>query len=213
MIVFSSGFAESTCDVDMHPDPAPSDEASVSEFGAFAQHFDDSDFEDEDDDPATLDNDNDFQIDDPNRHDRDPQEQDGLSGHQLGEDVLPTPLTKSAATPLPSGSNKRISISGDETHETQNVLGPDACDETDQSARNTRAKLSHPSTPRSRGVTPEQEAQLRSPPPRAVEISQVQRTPDGDVPGPKKARVVVKDVAYTTYRAVLYYVCSQYLSV
>jgi hypothetical protein len=62
----------------------------------------------------------------------------------------------------------------------------------DDKARNVRQKVAHPSSPRGgdalvipRGATP------------AV---------DRDVPGPPKLRVVVKDVAYVTYRAVLYYV-------
>ncbi|KAI0252186.1 hypothetical protein BJV78DRAFT_1125024 [Lactifluus subvellereus] len=61
----------------------------------------------------------------------------------------------------------------------------------DEKARNVKQKVAHPSSPRGgdaqvvpRGATP------------AV---------DRDVPGPPKLRVVVKDVAYVTYRAVLYY--------
>ena len=39
------------------------------------------------------------------------------------------------------------------------------------------------------------------------------RTGSGDdVPGPRKARVVVRDVAYATYRAVLYYVSPRVFS-
>jgi hypothetical protein len=61
----------------------------------------------------------------------------------------------------------------------------------DEKARNVRQKVAHPSSPRGgdqvfpRATTP------------AV---------DKEVPGPPKLRVVVKDVAYVTYRAVLYYV-------
>ncbi|TBU26008.1 hypothetical protein BD311DRAFT_763462 [Dichomitus squalens] len=198
--MFGSGFAESASNVDLRPDPLPSDDASVSETGAIAQYFDDTDLEDDDNYSVMLDNDHDSLIDDP-------YPQDVVSGTQLGsEDVLPTPITQSATTSLPSESNKRILISGDEANETRDVLGPDASDEHEQSARNTRPKLSHPSTPWSRDVMLEQEAQMRSPPPRAVEILPVQSQPQPDVPGPKKARVVVKDVAYTTYRAVLYYI-------
>jgi hypothetical protein len=57
-------------------------------------------------------------------------------------------------------------------------------------SRNVRQKVAHPSSPRARN------AQI----PRGPTL--VER----DVPGPPKLRVVVKDVAYTTYRAVLYYV-------
>lgn len=61
--------------------------------------------------------------------------------------------------------------------------------------RNVRAKLSHPSSPRSCardiGVTEE---------------PIVEAKPQTEGPGPGKVRVIVRDVAYTTYRAVLYYV-------
>jgi hypothetical protein len=61
----------------------------------------------------------------------------------------------------------------------------------DRKSRNVRQKLAHPSSPRA---------------------SDVQIIPRGVGPvekeahGPPKLRVVVKDVAYATYRAVLYYV-------
>ena len=61
----------------------------------------------------------------------------------------------------------------------------------DRKSRNVRQKLAHPSSPRARN------AQLIPRGPALVER---------EVPGPPKLRVVVKDVAYTTYRAVLYYV-------
>jgi hypothetical protein len=67
-----------------------------------------------------------------------------------------------------------------------------------QSSRNVRAKLTHPSSPRSRSV--------------AIEPTTDDLKNDPEEPGPKKARVIVKDVAYTTYRAVLYYVRRDYLS-
>ena len=61
----------------------------------------------------------------------------------------------------------------------------------DRKSRNVRQKLAHPSSPRARN------AQIIPCGPTLVER---------EVPGPPKLRVVVKDVAYTTYRAVLYYV-------
>lgn len=61
----------------------------------------------------------------------------------------------------------------------------------DRKSRNVRQKLAHPSSPRARS------AQIIPRGPTLVER---------EVPGPPKLRVVVKDVAYTTYRAVLYYV-------
>lgn len=61
----------------------------------------------------------------------------------------------------------------------------------DGKLRNVRQKLAHPSSPRAK------EAQIIPHGPTGVEK---------EVPGPPKLRVVVKDVAYATYRAVLYYV-------
>jgi hypothetical protein len=62
----------------------------------------------------------------------------------------------------------------------------------DRKSRNVRQKLAHPSSPRARN------AQISPHRPATV----VER----EVFGPPKLRVVVKDVAYMTYRAVLYYV-------
>jgi hypothetical protein len=61
----------------------------------------------------------------------------------------------------------------------------------DRKSRNVRQKLAHPSSPRARN------AQIIPRGPTLVER---------EVSGPPKLRVVVKDVAYATYRAVLYYV-------
>lgn len=59
-------------------------------------------------------------------------------------------------------------------------------------ARNVRAKLSHPSSPRSRD--------------QAIDHVPDDSKVEAEGPGPRKVRVIVKDVAYTTYRSVLYYV-------
>ncbi|KAH9002814.1 hypothetical protein EDB86DRAFT_2898257 [Lactarius hatsudake] len=61
----------------------------------------------------------------------------------------------------------------------------------DEKPRNVRQKVVHPSSPRGAN------AQIL---PRSAATAT-----DRDVPGPPKLRVVVKDVAYATYRAVLYY--------
>ena len=70
--------------------------------------------------------------------------------------------------------------------------GDDSGEGEDEKPRNVRQKVAHPSSPRGAN------AQLI---PRSVAT-----TIDRDIPGPPKLRVVVKDVAYATYRAVLYYV-------
>jgi hypothetical protein len=59
--------------------------------------------------------------------------------------------------------------------------------DTSQVPRNVRPKLVHPSSPRSNHQNTRPES-------------------SSTIPGPQKLRVVIKDVAYTTYRAVLYYV-------
>jgi len=72
--------------------------------------------------------------------------------------------------------------------------GDDSGEGEDEKPRNVRQKVAHPSSPRGAN------AQIQVIPRSAA-------TPtDRDIPGPPKLRVVVKDVAYATYRAVLYYV-------
>lgn len=85
----------------------------------------------------------------------------------------------SMATPLKDASEDTATVGSDNESEIRNV----------------RPKLSHPSSPRSgsQGLDKEE--------PEWQQISK-----SSTVPGPSKLHVVVKDVAYTTYRAVLYYV-------
>lgn len=64
------------------------------------------------------------------------------------------------------------------------------------STRNVRAKLSHPSSPRSRDQAID----------HVTDDSKAEAKVEAEGPGPRKVRVIVKDVAYTTYRSVLYYV-------
>jgi hypothetical protein len=68
--------------------------------------------------------------------------------------------------------------------------------DTETESRNVRPKLSHPSSPRNAGISFD---------PQEPEWQRVAKSIPL-VPGPNKTRVVVKDVAYTTYRAVLYYI-------
>jgi hypothetical protein len=79
----------------------------------------------------------------------------------------------------------------DVTPEDSATVGSD--NETE--GRNVRPKLSHPSSPRGRPFT------LERPEPEWHHV-----TKSDPIHGPNKLHVVVKDVAYTTYRAVLYYV-------
>ncbi|RDX50240.1 hypothetical protein OH76DRAFT_1380865 [Lentinus brumalis] len=184
--MFKPGFSEGAVDVEAD---APADDASVSELGGVAQQFDDSDFED---DEENMDNDGDFPMDEP-----EPQEAQATYSTEGGPVQVNTPTV----------SNKRVSVTNDDTFEHPVLFGADVLDhsdEQDHSARNIRPKLSHPSTPRSRERALEQnETEARSP------ATQPLPPPTGNplvAPGPKKTRVVVRDVAYSTYRAVLYYI-------
>lgn len=62
----------------------------------------------------------------------------------------------------------------------------------DEALRSVRPKLSHPSTPQI--VPSSMEQERRGSPPNL------------SIPGPAKTQVIVRDAAYATYRAVLYYV-------
>ncbi|KAH9980056.1 hypothetical protein BGW80DRAFT_1272964 [Lactifluus volemus] len=73
----------------------------------------------------------------------------------------------------------------------ESVGGDNRCEPEDEKARNVRQKVAHPSSPR--GGDGQVFPRVTTP------------AMDKEVPGPPKLRVVVKDVAYVTYRAVLYY--------
>lgn len=70
----------------------------------------------------------------------------------------------------------------------------------DQQGRNVKQKVFHPSSPRSERADSLTESRDLPPAPKKADITKEV------VPGPAKLRVVVKDVAYATYRAVLHYV-------
>lgn len=80
-----------------------------------------------------------------------------------------------------------------------------------QHQRNVRAKLSHPSTPRGRDMEIEQDDPINASGLRSHDITESRSTatlsdPEASTSGSRKMQVVVRDVAYATYRAVLYYV-------
>lgn len=81
-----------------------------------------------------------------------------------------------------------------------NVTPPTAA-QADES-RNVRPKLSHPSSPSSKDVSLMTDSEFSN------NVSLLPETPG--VSGPKKMRVIVGDVAYATYKAVLYYVRSHF---
>lgn len=95
------------------------------------------------------------------------------------EDGLPAPPTSSTLTSTPM---------------TPEPMGQsERATSDDEEQRNVRQKLSHPSSP-------------RSSPPLEPPVSTTPYNNRSVLPGPSKQRVIVKDVAYTTYRAVLHYV-------
>lgn len=181
--MFSSGFAESALDADLQ-DSSP-DDASVSDIGAYAQHFDDSDAEDE-----MFDLDQDCSSEYLERDDGPVDD-----GYRPPQADLPTTINRPAS----------MSVDDDPEHHHTTRKAVDGDEET----RHTRQKLSHPSTPRARELALEQ-LEVQSETTRSSNTSPVEIVPFGppepEVPGPKKTRVVIRDVAYTTYRAVLYYV-------
>ena len=83
------------------------------------------------------------------------------------------------------------------TANAENSVAPSIITEADES-RNVRPKLSHPSSPRTMDVS------LMMDPGCLNRVSSPFETPV--VPGPKKMQVTVGDIAYATYKAVLYYV-------
>ncbi|KAF8496671.1 hypothetical protein JB92DRAFT_3125987 [Gautieria morchelliformis] len=134
------------------------------------RHFEDSDDEDENETNSDLVMDHDADIDfcDSN-----------LVSHTGAEQQSHNPVAG-------NDDEKVVDADGERDDDDRSVATADS--------RNVRAKLSHPSSPRSceRGIDITDEARIE---PKL----------ETEEPGPRKVRVVVKDVAYTTYRAVLYY--------
>ncbi|KAL1950799.1 hypothetical protein VTO73DRAFT_5923 [Trametes versicolor] len=184
--MFSSGFAEAapvdSGDADALDD-SQQDDASVSSVTAYARHFDDSDFED-DEESVMLENDRDETVEPP----------------PLGELRSPTLADDKKPISTDDTSSQKRRAEDEETPSESERENAADDGEDPQTQRNTRPKLSHPSSPRSRDVGLEQPTT----PLGVVEPKPARNIPE--VPGPKKLRVVVKDVAYATYRAVLYYI-------
>jgi len=110
---------------------------------------------------------------------------DGSVEVQIEEDIGPS-------VPTVGITNPESSVHAVEDG-TQISSGPE-----DAHIRNIQPKLSHPSSPRNLDVALDKDE------PDWMKLS-AQPNAKGAV-GPKKMRVVIRDVAYATYRAVLYYV-------
>ncbi|KAJ3535861.1 hypothetical protein NM688_g6921 [Phlebia brevispora] len=76
-------------------------------------------------------------------------------------------------------------------------------EEDESNSRNVQRKLSHPSSPRSETMLAKPEEQAE--PEQTLPVKPTQDV-EKPIPGPTKVRVVIKDAAYATYRAVLYYI-------
>jgi len=113
-------------------------------------------------------------------HDEDSDEEEE-GDDTLSEDIDPADISHSQESYAEYNENE---ISVPSTNEAANEV------REDEEGRNVRPKLSHPSSPA-----------------RSSNTIYPIVTPTADsTPGPPKMRVIVKDVAYSTYRAVLYYI-------
>ena len=119
----------------------------------------------------------------------DPGETDG---DPPNSDAEPEDLFEMTRDLLEPGVSVEVEMPADGVEVETPTDGNNNGEGEDGKARNVRQKVAHPSSPRTSDV------QII---PRGV-APLVER----EVPGPPKLRVVVKDVAYATYRAVLYYV-------
>lgn len=94
-----------------------------------------------------------------------------------------------------------VPVIGTNHTESSALLAEDDTKESsgeDAQIRDVRPKLSHPSSPRSQDVALNKSES---------DWTKISALPEAkDVAGPKKMRVVIRDVAYATYKAVLYYV-------
>jgi len=110
---------------------------------------------------------------------------DGTVELQIEEDAGPS-------VPVANTSNTEPNVHSVE-EDAQMSSGPE-----DGQTRNVQPKLSHPSSPRSNDVALDTNAHNWMKPTAPAEGK--------EVAGPKKMRVFIRDVAYATYKAVLYYV-------
>ncbi|TFY58336.1 hypothetical protein EVJ58_g6485 [Rhodofomes roseus] len=182
LVVFKSGFAEasfSTLSTDTsHGGSIDANETTeVSQgSGLTMRQFEDSDDEDEDEDDMMVDTDSDL----------------APANSSVPASVEARPASRSVednSSDTLSSWQSDIGEYGQPQLYDQPRQGEDP---NTEELRNVRPKLSHPSTPRSVSSMLEQDARDSAPIPPAA--------------GPAKTHVVIRDAAYATYRAVLYYV-------
>ena len=192
--MFSSGFSETTegsvppgADRDRDSQSDVGDELT-SEAGSFSsskwtRHFEDSDDEDDEVFVDGIDHD----IDEV-------QAEMTLESAPSSQTTMSSDIVSGADGSTIAASSTPTMIVSEDTA----TAGLDNELDDPNSNRNVRPKLSHPSSPRSRSSF----VSVKHHEPGWHHVSKSDSTP-----GPSKLRVVVKDVAYTTYRGVLYYVC------
>ncbi|OSX60020.1 hypothetical protein POSPLADRAFT_1148932 [Postia placenta MAD-698-R-SB12] len=179
--MFRSGFAEASFNVRMLHAASMRNTDPIEESGgnSIMSQFEDSDDEN-DEDKMVVDTDIDIGEIDNNTHSQ-----------------VPSYLESHAND---NGTESWTSITGDDgPHEGQ-------VDLDDNPQRNVRAKLSHPSSPRSVDAILTNDVGVQSdipvPAPRSPQMP----------PGPLKVQILVEDVAYATYRAVLYYIYTGFIT-
>ncbi|KAF9221575.1 hypothetical protein BS17DRAFT_784982 [Gyrodon lividus] len=112
--------------------------------------------------------------------------------------VEPEP-SETSGPPTPGSASRVEGITVEHLGRTENAESNEGSMTAAQGEehRNVRPKLSHPSSPRSKDASSMTDPDWGHPP-----VPPAKPT----VPGPTKMRVVIGDVAYATYRAVLYYI-------
>ncbi|PCH39751.1 hypothetical protein WOLCODRAFT_136485 [Wolfiporia cocos MD-104 SS10] len=183
-MMFRSGFQEAFTTPQPLPNmnaSAPTDATMSQDMQSECGHNDDSDDEDEDEMALLPDNDGDIV--------KRTSEVTESTQQSLNETLARTPSVETLASsaswqPLPGLAQLR----NDDNDDTQSAA---------EGQRNVRAKLSHPSSPRSIEAALGQQTDT---------VQEVTANPEPAVPGPKKVRIVMHDVAYTTFLAVLYYI-------
>ncbi|KAI0916772.1 hypothetical protein AcW2_007078 [Taiwanofungus camphoratus] len=180
--MFNTGWAEtSSGQPSMDLDSGRSLDTNISddtsEVHSLARQFEDSDDEDDDDD-MLIDTDTDVNRDHP-------------------RDTIPSEDTHPVIESGPLDALGSWTSVIEEEGPLQNLADPN-----DSIHRNVRPKLSHPSTPRSR----ESPLDQQEPDDRCVSSAPSEAAANQQLDGPKRVHVVVRDVAYATYRAVLYYI-------
>ncbi|KAG1715720.1 hypothetical protein ID866_1436 [Astraeus odoratus] len=133
----------------------------------------------------------------PCRHYDDSDDEDDVLAHMSDEPSLDGAMETEYGSHSPTPTHVETSAVEPVADSTTIGNSPPHGATLEDESRNVEAKLSHPSSPRNPGTpfrSDQEQVQAAGPPEKEETI------------GPKKMRVVIKDVAYATYKAVLYYI-------